>query len=238
MSEVHEPIEHVTVWSDGGTLMIRAAHGDPVRMKEEEEARALADTLYRLIEDVAPDPPYEPDDSGFDKLMHGVCVGWCFCGSVKAKGTPLHVTMFIPDDGPVTADQFVEWVFLADNLNPNVEPERWQRHKDAIRAAFIEHLGGEVADAKQLRESAIEPSMRDWPVNHGRRGQGRRYRDARCTGKGARAAGAKPALKSSSARLPGGSMPGPTFGFISDRNHQIASEGVSARRADCPGRRV
>ncbi len=55
--------------------------------------------------------------------MHFVCVDWGYCGSVKANGTPLHVTMFIPDEGPVTADQFVEWVFLADNMNPNVQPE-------------------------------------------------------------------------------------------------------------------
>jgi hypothetical protein len=54
---------------------------------------------------------------------------------------------------PVTADQFVEWVFLADGMNPNVRPEKWQRIKDAIRAAFIEHMGGEIADAKALRWS-------------------------------------------------------------------------------------
>lgn len=84
--------------------------------------------------------------------MEVVCPGWGYCGCIK-DGQPLHVTMLIPPDGPVTADQFVEWVFLADNMNPNSEPERWQRHKDALRAAFVEHMGAEVVDAKRLRWS-------------------------------------------------------------------------------------
>lgn len=152
MSEVHKPVEHVTVWQDAGVIMIktREPHGDPVEMNE-EEALALVQTLSKLIHENSPDPPYEPGDTPFDKLMHFVCVEWGYCGSVKANGTPLHVTMFIPDEGPVTADQFVEWVFLAENMNPNVAPERWQRHKQAIRAAFVEHMGGEVADATDLR---------------------------------------------------------------------------------------
>ena len=53
-------------------------------------------------------------------------------------------------------NQFVEWVFLADNLNPNAEPERWQPHKAAIRAAFVEHMGGEVVDAAQLRWNDVK----------------------------------------------------------------------------------
>jgi hypothetical protein len=91
-------------------------------------------------------------DSGYDALMREVCSVWGFCGCIK-DGTPLHVDLLIPPDGPVTADQFVEWVFLADNLNPNLEPERWLRHKEAIRAAFVRHLGGETVDAQKLRWS-------------------------------------------------------------------------------------
>ena len=92
------------------------------------------------------------NQTGYDALMHEVCVNWGFCGCIK-EGTPLHVGLFVPSAGPVTADQFVEWVFLADNLNPNLEPERWHRHKAAIRAAFVEHMGAEVVDASQLRSS-------------------------------------------------------------------------------------
>lgn len=93
----------------------------------------------------------------FDALMDIVCVRWGYCGSIHRNGTPLHVTLFIPDGGPVTADQFVEWVFLADRENPNVEPDRRQSHKAALRAAFVEHMGGEVVEAERLRRSDEPP---------------------------------------------------------------------------------
>ena len=86
--------------------------------------------------------------------MHEVCVDWGFCGWQK-HGVPLHVDLFIPPAGPVTADQFVEWVFLADNLNPNLEPERWERQKAAIRDAFVRHMGAEVVDARLLNWSNV-----------------------------------------------------------------------------------
>jgi hypothetical protein len=95
--------------------------------------------------------------TGFDALMDFVCVGRGYCGAIHRDGAPLHVTLFIPDAGPVTADQFVEWVFLADRMNPNVEPERWQKHKDAIRAAFVDHMGGETVEAERLRYSGAPP---------------------------------------------------------------------------------
>lgn len=93
------------------------------------------------------------DKAGFDALMHDVCVGWGYCGGV-VDGEPLHVTMFIPETGIVSADQFVDWVFRADGMDPAAEPGRWQPHKDAIKAAFIKHMGGEAVDARTLRWSA------------------------------------------------------------------------------------
>lgn len=86
--------------------------------------------------------------------MHVVCVEWGFCGCIK-HDQRLHVDQLIPSEGPVTADQFVEWVFLADDMNPNLEPEKWSRHKLAIRTAFVEHMGDIVADASQLRWSEV-----------------------------------------------------------------------------------
>jgi hypothetical protein len=98
---------------------------------------------------------------GYDALMHDVCVEWGFCGCIK-EGRPLHVDLLIPREGPVFADQFVEWVFLADNLNPNSDPSRWQAHKQAMRAAFVKHMGAEVVDARLLRPSNA-PTADDEP---------------------------------------------------------------------------
>ena len=87
---------------------------------------------------------------GFDALLDEVCVKLGYCGSVK-DGERLHVTKFIPNAGMVTADQFVEWVFLADGQDPNIDLIRWQPHKTLIRAAFVDCMGGESVDASLLR---------------------------------------------------------------------------------------
>lgn len=90
--------------------------------------------------------------TGFDALMDEVCVGLGFCGCIK-RGRPLHVSRFIPSSGPVRADQFAEWVFLADDMNPNSKPERWEKIRAKIEDAFVRHMGGAVADASLLRWS-------------------------------------------------------------------------------------
>ncbi len=92
------------------------------------------------------------EKTGYDALMDRVCVGLGFCGCVK-NGKPLHVDDLIPPDGPVTADQFVERLFLADNMNPNADPLRWAPLKQKIKAAFVEHMGGDIVDAASLRWS-------------------------------------------------------------------------------------
>lgn len=90
------------------------------------------------------------EETGFDALMTFTCVEMGFCGSIKNNQT-LHVNHFIPNYGTVTADQFVEWVFLADSLNPNEKSERLQRYKNQLKAAFIKHMGAEVIDATELK---------------------------------------------------------------------------------------
>lgn len=89
-------------------------------------------------------------NAAYDALLARVCVGLGFCGCLK-EGTPLHVDAFIPPTGPVTADQFVEWVLLADNMNPNTEEPRLVELKRRIRDAFVENMGAEVVDATLLR---------------------------------------------------------------------------------------
>lgn len=94
-------------------------------------------------------------ENGFDALMHEACAVWGFCGCMKG-GESLHVTTFIPTVGPVHANQFVEWLLLADNVNPNL-PE-YDRQKAALSAAFVIHMGGEIVDARLLRWSNCEPA--------------------------------------------------------------------------------
>jgi len=82
---------------------------------------------------------------GYDALLHEVCVRLGYCGCIK-DGEPLHVDDFVPAAGLVTADQFAEWVVLADNLTPSSNP-----HLKDIRQAFVRHMGAESVDATLLR---------------------------------------------------------------------------------------
>lgn len=90
--------------------------------------------------------------SGFDALMDRVCRGLGFCGGV-VDDRSVHVTDFIPEEGSVTADAFVDMVFLGDGMDPAHGPERWQHIKAQIRAAFVTHMGAEAVDARLLRWS-------------------------------------------------------------------------------------
>lgn len=98
-------------------------------------------------------------NTAYDVLMDEICVGLGFCGCIK-NGKPLRVAHFIPSKGPVTADQFAEWVFLADDMNPNSEPKRWENLKDKIKRAFVRHMGSETVDAKLLKWSDGKPDER------------------------------------------------------------------------------
>jgi hypothetical protein len=84
--------------------------------------------------------------------MDEVCVGLGFCGSgSRVEGTLLHVTKFIPDEGSVSADQFIEWLFQAERDDPDSRPDKSRAIKDKLHAAFVRHMGSEVVDAKALR---------------------------------------------------------------------------------------
>jgi len=95
-------------------------------------------------------------NTAYDALMDEICVGLGFCGCIK-DDRPSYVRQFIPSRGPVTADQFAEWVFLADDMNPHAEPKRWENLKEKIRRAFIRHMGAEVVDARLLKWSDGKP---------------------------------------------------------------------------------
>ena len=86
--------------------------------------------------------------------MERIAVGLGFCGSFK-RDSHTHVTDFIPSYGPVTADQFTDWVFLADDINTTEEPERWLRLRRQIRDAFVQYMGAETVDASELDWASI-----------------------------------------------------------------------------------
>jgi hypothetical protein len=81
--------------------------------------------------------------------MHQICGEMGYCGSV-IDGESRHVQMYIPESGPVTADQFVEWVFLAEGLDLV-----GSSHADQMRKAFIEFMGSYVVDAEMLQYSIV-----------------------------------------------------------------------------------
>ncbi len=88
--------------------------------------------------------------TGYDALMQEVCVDQGWCGSV-VNGKPMHVDFFIPDEGFVTADQFVDWLFMAEGLDPEARPEYYAAHKKSLRAAFVRHMGNDVVEAGTLK---------------------------------------------------------------------------------------
>lgn len=90
-----------------------------------------------------------PNRRDFDRLMRGSCVGYGYCGSLY-DGSPSHVTDFIPADGTVTADEFVDWVLLADHEPTHGDPRRTVM-RERLRSCFIGYLGSSVVDAKKLR---------------------------------------------------------------------------------------
>ncbi|WP_260926800.1 hypothetical protein [Novosphingobium sp. 9] len=86
----------------------------------------------------------------YNSLMHEVCVDRGWCGGI-VDNRPSHVDDFIPKTGPVSAEQFVDWLFLADGVDPSSEPAKWQKHKIGLREAFVRHMGADVVDASKLK---------------------------------------------------------------------------------------
>lgn len=89
--------------------------------------------------------------SRYDALMSELCVGLGWCGSVVG-GEPRHVDDYIPDQGPVTAGQFVDWLLEAEGLgDATVYPERYKKWRRELTEVFIRHMGASTVDATQLR---------------------------------------------------------------------------------------
>lgn len=91
----------------------------------------------------------------YDELMDCVCPRCGFCGCIK-DGKPLHVNDFIPKDGYVTADEFSEWVMLADDIGPDSSPKYRSKWKAGVKAAFIKYMGAESVRAQDLQWSSVQ----------------------------------------------------------------------------------
>jgi hypothetical protein len=87
--------------------------------------------------------------SPFSRLMSFACVGMGYCGSVTPEGEPSYVTDYFPTEGEVTADQFVEWLLLAEGLDPRLTLLNTKRR---LRRAFVEIMGGASVRVERLRE--------------------------------------------------------------------------------------
>ncbi|MES2096622.1 MAG: hypothetical protein V4459_07660 [Pseudomonadota bacterium] len=85
----------------------------------------------------------------FDALMHFVCVDHGYCGGI-IDGRMSHVTEFIPAFGIVSADQFADGLIRAEGP---AGKELGEIHRAELRAAFVEYMGADTADAADLRWS-------------------------------------------------------------------------------------
>jgi hypothetical protein len=90
------------------------------------------------------------ENPDYNTLMHDVCVERGWCGGI-VNGDPCHVDDLIPESGPASAEQFVEWLFQAEGLDPSSEPAKWKKHKEGLCEAFVRHMGADVVDASALK---------------------------------------------------------------------------------------
>jgi hypothetical protein len=77
-------------------------------------------------------------------MMYEFCVGLGYCGCVK-DGKPLHVSDFIPETGPASADQFTRWLLEAEGF------ELDEFNVPGLSAVFMKHMGADVVDVSTLR---------------------------------------------------------------------------------------
>ena len=61
----------------------------------------------------------------------------------------MHVTDFFPERGKVTAEQFVDWLFLAEGDQTDRSPFAMLM-REKIRSCFIGYMGSDVVNARKL----------------------------------------------------------------------------------------
>ncbi|WP_441241756.1 hypothetical protein [Tardiphaga sp. 768_D3_N2_1] len=87
--------------------------------------------------------------NAFDGMMHEFCAKLGWCGHIE-NGKPLHVSDFIPETGHVTAEDFVQWLIIAEGLTPE---QLSASEVSLLKAVFVRHLGTSAVDAHRLRSN-------------------------------------------------------------------------------------
>lgn len=77
-------------------------------------------------------------------------MGYGYCGSLQEEGF-VHVTDFFPERGKVTAEQFVDWLFMAEGDQTLGRPSSMLM-REKIRSCFIGYMGSDVINARKLRD--------------------------------------------------------------------------------------
>lgn len=86
-----------------------------------------------------------PKPNKFDGMMHEYCVKKGYCGSI-IDGQVKHVTDYIPAKGLVSADDFVNWLLIAEGLDPD-----YNSAKSDLIKTFVKHMGANNINATNLR---------------------------------------------------------------------------------------
>lgn len=84
--------------------------------------------------------------SPFETLLHHVCVTLGFCGRV-IDDEPRHVWDFLPAEGQLRADVFVDCLLHAEGMDPAGDGACF---RERLRADFIRHMGSDGVDAANL----------------------------------------------------------------------------------------
>jgi hypothetical protein len=84
-----------------------------------------------------------------ETLMYAICVNHGFCGGLHGEKF-VRATDFVPPRGTVTADDFVDWIFLAEGVRWLGDPVA-MRYRERLRSHFIAHMGSSIVDARRLR---------------------------------------------------------------------------------------
>jgi hypothetical protein len=83
----------------------------------------------------------------YDALLYEICGEMGFCGDFR-DGKVQHVDNHIPQQGKVTADDFVKWVLLAEGMD--AEEDAAKQCAPRIREAFVRLMGAEVVNAESF----------------------------------------------------------------------------------------